>query len=202
METRYTYTPSPDYINDLAFDYIETYSFQRGKAYEDKIKLLKPEYGRLNVRKEKNKPLLPEEELRLEELSGMLNPIQRLMNADGTFHFSAVRTHTFLYDDPGVDTLKRILRTEVKEVPHFLCAPNYRDAIVFYDNTSKVVSVLNVCLSCKYMETGKSCYLNADFETYGLLKRWFIGIGHEVENPDYFIMNEINQLKEKHSKQG
>jgi hypothetical protein len=39
-------------------------------------------------------------------------------------------------------------------------------------------------------------YINADFQTYDLLKKFFIGVGHDVENPNYFFMDDINKIKE------
>jgi hypothetical protein len=38
METPYKYISSVAYINNLKFDYIETYSFQRGSEYEENLK--------------------------------------------------------------------------------------------------------------------------------------------------------------------
>ncbi len=51
-----------------------------------------------------------------------------------------------------------------------------------------------------YMETKMFSHVDADYQTYDLLKRFFIKAGHEVERPDHFIIDEINRLKEKHLK--
>ncbi len=61
-----------------------------------------------------------------------------------------------------------------------MCAPIYRDAIVFYKD-NKIVSTLNVCLSCEYMETKMFKHVNADNETYKLFRQFFIDCGHHVE---------------------
>ena len=45
MET--PYISLVDYINNLKFDYIETYSFQRGNEYEENLKAVRPEYDEL-----------------------------------------------------------------------------------------------------------------------------------------------------------
>lgn len=42
---------SDDYIKFLPFDYIETYSLQRGEEYNAVIQILKPERHNLKVRK-------------------------------------------------------------------------------------------------------------------------------------------------------
>ena len=36
-----------DYINNLTFDYIKTYSFQHRRAYEGQLKAVRPEYDEL-----------------------------------------------------------------------------------------------------------------------------------------------------------
>ena len=198
MEPKYTYTPSQDYINQLPFDYIETYSFQRGEDYEEEIKRLQIEHNRLKVKKEKS--FSSEEAMRLEKLNRLFGFTQYLIDANEEFHFSSAKTNTFTKDDDKVEALIQILKIGIKEVPAFLCSPEYRDAIVFYNNNGNRISVLNVCLSCRYMETKPFHHINGDFETYDLLKRWFLNIGHHVENPNHFIMDEINRVKEKHNK--
>jgi hypothetical protein len=49
-------------MNNLKFDYIETYSFQRGAEHEENLKVIRPEYDELKVRKEKQNNLTPAEE--------------------------------------------------------------------------------------------------------------------------------------------
>jgi hypothetical protein len=99
-----------------------------------------------------------------------------------------------------ITRLVDILSTEIIEIPNFLCAPIYRDAIVFYNSAHKIVSALNVCLECQYMETKMFSHINGDYETYDLLKRYFIDIGHEVEEPTIFVYDEIKKLRAKHKK--
>jgi len=200
MDVKYTYTTSIDYSRQLEFDYIETYSFRRGEEYEDKITAWKPEYDKFKRRDEKGKLIDAEERNRLQELNGIFGYTQYLLDADGNFHFSSIKTNTFKKDDVQTVALLQILKTPITEVPRFMCAPEYRDAIAFYNQAGQIVSSLNVCLSCLLMETKMFHHINADFETYDLLKRWFMSIGHEVESPDYFIMDEINRLKDKRKK--
>jgi len=182
MIPSYTYTPSTDYIHSLSFDYIETYSFQRGPEYEAELKIIRPEYERLKVRKEKRDNLLESEETRLEALSGLLGFTQYLINIKGQFHPSARKTNAFQRNTPEVTRLLSILNTEVRDIPMFMCAPMYRDAVVFYDQAHRIVSTLNICLSCLYMETSMFNHIQGDFATYELLGKFFIGIGHAVED--------------------
>lgn len=180
-ESKYPYT-SIDYINSLDFDYIETFSLQRGEDYSRKAMQLKRyRLNQLQVKKSGNLILTDEEENSYNELSYLLSPAQYLSREDGSFHPSAELISTFEKSDPMVSTLISILQTEVVDVPQWMCAPVYRDAVVFYKKPGKMVSVLNVCLSCDYMETQIQGNLDADSRTYEKLKQFFISIGHPVE---------------------
>ena len=181
LTMQYNYISSIDYINSLEFDYIETYSFQRGIAFEQTLMLLKPEYERLKVRRERRNNLSESEEVRFSELKGLLRFTQYLINDKGQFHPSCIKVCTFKNNDPEVTRLASILRTEIVETESWLCAPMYRDAIVFYNKSAEIVSVLNVCLSCNYMETKAFNHVTGDSKTYDLLKAFFLEIGHDVE---------------------
>ncbi|MBE7174200.1 MAG: hypothetical protein INR73_26730 [Williamsia sp.] len=197
METEYTYTPSPDYIKPLSFDYLETYSL-RGKNYDDEMKRLRSEYDSLKARDN----LTLEEALRVEELSKLTGYTQYLFDENGKLHSSAIKTNRFSADSNEGKKLIQILNTEVRDMMHFLCSPVYRDAVVFYDKNGNRISTLNVCLSCHYMETEPFHHINAGYETYDMLKKWFIDNGHDVENPNHFITDDINKQKEKRNKTG
>lgn len=198
MTPQRTYITSIDFINNLTFDYVETYSFQRGQAFEENKKLIQVEYDRLKRRKEKFDNLSNAEEDRFFTLHGLLGYTQYLINDKGQFHPSSKRTNVFSKNDPNIDRIKNILLTPINDIPRFMCAPEYRDALVFYDSDKTIVSTLNICLSCNHMHTMFN-HIDADFETYDLLKRFFIDIGHEVEKPDYFILDDINKMKSKYN---
>lgn len=180
--TQYTYLSSIDYINNLTFDYVETYSFQRGADFVETIKTNRLEYEKLKVRKKKNNDWTALEEKRFIELQELLEFTQLLINDKGQFHPSCTKTHTFKSTDPQIDKLKNILRTEIKEIPAWMCTPIYRDAIVFYDKSKQIVSTLNICLSCEFMETKLFSRINGDNKTYNLLRQFFIDLGHKIEN--------------------
>ena len=197
METvKYTYTSSTDYINDLEFEFIETYSLQRGEEFEETEKLMDAEYNSLK----KLRHLNSFDGKRFTKLDELLNFTQHLINERGEFHFSSEKINRFEKNHPAVNNLKDILRTEIKEVPMLMCAPEYRDAIVFYNQNHQIVSCLNVCLSCNHLETARFNHINADWQTYDLLKRFFIKIGHDVENPDCFMWEEFKTSLSKESK--
>lgn len=181
MQPIYTYTPSTDFADSLDFSFMETYSFQRGESYEANLKLHQEEYDRLSAGRQRNGNLSLAEEARWNELNALVGYTQYLVNAQGQFHLSSQKTGNFERKSPTVIRLLEIMRTEIKHVPRFLCAPTYRDAIVFYRADREIVSVLNVCLSCQYMETQMFKHINADQHTYDLLSQFFRDIGHKTE---------------------
>ena len=195
MDTPHKYTASTDYINNLTFDYVETYSLQRGLEYEENLERIKAEYDRLKVRRERRNNLTNIEEERFYKLDGLLGFTQYVINDKGQFHHSSKKTNTFQANDPIIKRLKDILGTEIKEIPSWMCAPIYRDAIVFYDDNNQIISTLNICLSCQYMETKMFNHINGDVATYDLLKKFFIDIGHNVEDSASFEMDDVDKLK-------
>jgi hypothetical protein len=107
--------------------------------------------------------------------------IQYLFNDEGQIHPSGQKMNTFQSINPLTGRLKDILRTAIQDIPSWMCAPIYRDAIVFYSLSGQVVSVLNICLSCEYMQIDQFTHIDADAKTYALLSEFFVNIGHQIE---------------------
>lgn len=173
---------SADYIKGLPFDYIETYSFQRGDEYQAAMQVLKPERNRLKMRKQKQNNLTDTDEIRLSELDALLGVTQYLIDDTGRFHFSRQRTNTFQHDNEITKLLRNILLTKITDVNNWMCTPIYRDAIVFYKSSGEIISALNICLSCEAMAIGSSSQVVADSSTYEMLRKFFKEIGHPVES--------------------
>jgi hypothetical protein len=180
MTTPYSYKTSSDYINELQFDYIETYSLQRGKEFNDELEISRTEYIRLQNQQDK-RALNPIEENELFKLT-QLGDTRYIVDASGKFHSSCKKTQTFRRTEPETERLITILKTEAINIPAWMCAPMYRDAVVFYDDSGSIVSTLNICFSCEYMAIKAFCEINADAKTYWLLKQFFIDLGHDIED--------------------
>ncbi|MDR6762626.1 hypothetical protein J2Y38_002837 [Flavobacterium sp. 2755] len=179
--SQYFYKSSIDFISDLPFDYVETYSFQRGELYEESNSSNKSEYEKLKQRKLQKNDLSDFQELKLNELKNLVGYTQYILNDKGEFHPSSKKINSFKSTDQQVIDLKNILKTKIQDIPNWMCAPIYRDALVFYNKNGKIVETLNICLSCQYMETKMFNYINGDFITYDLLKHFFIEAGHVIE---------------------
>ena len=184
MDMPTTYISSPDYVNSFTFDYIETYSFQRGGDYQLRLNVISTELDALKIRSE-NEGLSTYEQERYAYLNNVYYKVgQCIIDENGQFHQSAIKTNTFKRETPEVDRLITILNIPAVNIPYWMCAPVYRDAVVFYDKDGSIISTLNVCLGCEYMAIQPSEEIHADAEAYGLIKQFFIDLGHQVQD-DY-----------------
>ena len=69
MPQKHSYIPSPTYINNLNFNYIETYSLQRGSEFEKQEEIGFDEIDRLRSSQKEKNDLSPTEQSQLEKLS-------------------------------------------------------------------------------------------------------------------------------------
>jgi hypothetical protein len=176
------------YINSFVFDYVETWSFNRG-AEE---KQMDAEY--------KQAGLIKDFEERQAAYRALSKKYFLLINDAGQLHPFAKKINTFKSDHPFADRIKQILQTAIEEKFNFLCEPVYRDALVFYDYNNKVVSVLNICFSCMHMYAAPHNELKADYKTYDWLKTLLLEIGHNIEKPEYSIIADVERMKQKFRK--
>lgn len=110
------------------------------------------------------------------------------------------RTGIFKNDHPTAERIKEILQTEIEESMAFLCMPIYREALVFYDSNDKIVSLLNICLTCLELHAAPHNRIKGDYKAFEWLRRLFQGLGHEIENPEYSIIEDIQRQVEKFRK--
>lgn len=161
------------FIDNLSFEYVETYSLLRGKDFEK----LEIEYDELDNKQNLN----PNELERFSELNKYFGFTQYLLDDNGNFHFSSNKTNTFKKDEKVIMELISILKIKPQNIADWMCAPIYRDAIVFYDLNGKIVDCLNVCLSCEHLETNKF-HLLSDRKVYEGLLVFFKNCGHNIED--------------------
>jgi hypothetical protein len=113
------------------------------------------------------------------------------------FQPGSKRTGTFKNDHPAAERIKEILQTEIEESMAFLCMPIYREALVFYDSNDKIVSLLNICLTCLELHAAPHNRIKGDYKAFEWLRRLFQGLGHEIENPEYSIIEDVQRQVEK-----
>jgi hypothetical protein len=120
-----------------------------------------------------------------------------LVKEEGLFQPGSKRTGTFKNDHHTAARIKQILQTEIEDSMAYLCAPVYREALVFYDENDKVISILNICLTCLNLHAAPHNRIKGDYKAYEWLKRMFQELGHAIENPEYSIIEDMERMKAK-----
>ncbi len=170
-----------DFYKNLAFKYFETYSLQRGIAYE---KIFKDKEIRFNqlLKKSTKEILTSVESKELDFLDSQLNRVQFLINENKEKHYSAERIKISNSSEDEILELHKILSIKTQKTPSWMCAPIYRDAIVFYNDNNDVVNVLNICFSCEYMQNLNQEFIDADESVYENLKNLLMKFGHKINS--------------------
>lgn len=170
-----------DYIRNLAFyQYAETYSFRRDKDFLEARHSYIKEQERLNRRERNGKLISADEEQNLETLRKQADLPLYILNEENELNPSAARIFSFGKEDTFGNKIESLLLNDSGDAPYWMCAPEYRDAIIFYDASHNIVSALNICFGCSYMRT-RSIELGASEETYKALKALFSSVGHPIE---------------------
>ena len=144
---------SREYIRGIDFEYVETYSFQQDAYYSE----TKRDTGDVSWHD------------------------QRIIGEDKKLSDSSKKISSFNRTDADLIILIQILEIDAVNLPSWMCVPIYRDAIVFYNNKMEMVSALNICFDCSYMETDKKININADESTYELLRSFLTSKGHNIK---------------------
>lgn len=167
------------YASQLDFFHLSTFSFQRGQAQLDLINDIKKQIFDLQQHPQ-TAPGIRQRDQKLASLETFLNHTQLLFNSDGVMHPTAEKMATLQYNSPEAKQLLELLihQTPVDAVQ--LCAPVYRDALVFYDQEGGIVSVLNVCLACSFMQNETGTFIKAGNATYAKLANFLETLGHEI----------------------
>lgn len=98
------------------------------------------------------------------------------------YHLTATPVGTLSCAHPAIRQLEKLLSQPVRQVPQWMCGPVYQDALAFYKN-EQLISVLNVCFSCKRMQLHTGQLVHADEQVYPALRRWLHQLGYPL-SPD------------------
>jgi hypothetical protein len=160
--------PIKKYFNVLCYDFIETYSFNRGAKFENKF------IGN---------------NLHVSGLIPVLNTVKQLND-------TANKISVIKKDSVEHDELSRIISKQFVEKMDWMCAPFYRDALVFRTKDNQIVESLNVCFECGHMCDILGNHIEADEEVYNELKFLLKSLGHEIQDNEYLqLMEKINAIR-------
>ena len=173
---------SGDFWRQQEFDYLVTYSFNRGP----KLTALKA--AAKECFRQTRKQLLTSSAAQLPALREKLRLLERTYDLDfltltqenSAFHITASPIARIEKNSVVVQAFAVILQAPVINQMDWMCAPVYRDALAFYDAQHKLVSVLNICFSCDRMLTATGLEIQADTTTYDILRGYLTQLGHLI----------------------
>jgi hypothetical protein len=152
----------------MNYDLIETYSFKRGP------KLL----------------------LELTKSNFNLNETSLIIGTDGRFDITAEKKTSFRKETDDSTRFSKIINTPLNEVPYWMCAPFYRDALIFRDNENRIINTLNICFECSYIQDQYGNFIDADQNMYDELQLFLKSLGHEIQkNESIDLRYKIRELK-------
>ena len=171
-----------EFWEKLEFSYLVTYSFNRGPklaALQEAAKALSQQTRRkLLTATSAQLPAL-REHLRLLERTYDLDLLP-LTQGGTAFHVTASPVARIENDTDVAQKLAAILQAPVINQMHWMCGPTYRDAITFYDEEHRLVSVLNICFTCDQMVTDTGVEIAADTNAYQALSSYLAQLGHQI----------------------
>lgn len=119
---------------------------------------------------------------RFKSLEQEINPYTaRIVSREGDLLASAEAVRQLPAEDPDLNRILDILRSDFEDQLFFLCAQVFRDAIVFYSKEGKVKGILHICFSCNWIKDENDEDFEVDYKVFAQLKSEFIRLGHEIE---------------------
>lgn len=170
-----------DFIENLEFEYFESYSFQRNGNYDI--------YENLFEKYSKDNNSLSKEEVRI--LHNLRN--SNLYNLDNNFIFTkngelnktAELVFKSLKLPKSNETLIEILKIPFEDYDAWRCWPTYRDAILFFDSNNEIIEGINICFECSNVITTKNKEVLTDRIVYQKLKEFLQSLGHNIQDVRY-----------------
>ena len=153
--------------------YSVTYSFQRGPEL---LALKKQLTQELETARYMRRAALWQQVESLESHSITLTDERMAINPTATIGARLAA------DSVELQQLAAALQRAGKQEYYTMCPPIYRDALAFYNEADELVSVLNICFECRFMQTNQKEHVEADMATYNFLRMFLLQAGHLLED--------------------
>jgi hypothetical protein len=153
------------------FSYLVTYSFQRGAELTALKEQLRQQ---LNTARYMQRPAIQQ------QLSKLEHPAITLTEGLGAVHPTASAVMRLASHSAEVQQLTDALVRASKQECYAMCLPIYRDALAFNNEADELVSVLNICFQCLYMQTNQQEHVEADMATYDFLQTFLLRLGYPI----------------------
>ncbi|WP_118976447.1 hypothetical protein [Taibaiella koreensis] len=166
---------SAAYIEDIAFSYFLSYSFQRTAAHQA--------FRDLFALASAKGMLTPEERQeykRLDEVTANRHA-ERIIDTQGNISQTARLVSKIYRSESAGQALIEGLRTTVQEEALWMCLPVYRDAILFYNEQDELIEGINICFECDSIESIYGRPVSTDIKTFDRLRQLLLLLGHPIE---------------------
>ncbi len=170
-------------IKNLEYVYVKSYSGLRGYNYESLVKKNNEQIDQIKqdikTARYMQRPKLKKQ---IEFLNEEINIYSsRIINNDGDLHKSTVPIGEWNKDDEFVRGIIEILAQPLNDQVAAMCAPVFRDSIVFYSRENKVQGILHICFGCLWMKNEKEEDLAVDADAFDNMKKHLIHAGHQIK---------------------
>jgi hypothetical protein len=162
---------SREFIENVNFKYFVTYSFQRTEE-SDMYEILFSRYSNDNNS-------LTEEEYRKLRSSSKRGGF--IFTDDNYIHQMAELIYSSDNSSSANDELIEIMKTPFVDYDAWMCAPIYREAILFYDYKNQLIDGLNICFECCNVINLKRKNILTDRYVYERLKGFLESVGHRID---------------------
>ena len=174
-----------EYINQLNFDYLKTYSGFQQEVFEKQQAVFEQKMADLQER------LLTSSPQKQELIQNRINETQlrwereqfdfrEIAGPDGALIQSATKIAHLPKVDPVVCQIVEILNTPFQEQYHWMCWPVFRDSIVFYRADHTVAGIVHICLGCDQLADHQRQFFEADYKIFPQLRSVLKSLGHKV----------------------
>lgn len=170
------------YTQSLAYEYVRSYSGLRGRKFESLLARNSLEVERIEHEIKTARYIqVPKLRKQIELLKEETDIYKARVVSDGGIpHESAGLVGEWRKHDDFFSDIHHILMQPLHEQFATMCAPVFRDALVFYSKEGEVQGVLHVCFGCLWMKNEKEEDIAADVEVFDHLKQRLMDAGHPI----------------------
>lgn len=175
-----------EFWQQQAFAYLETYSFNRGPESAAEQERLSHDIAAARQALQTARYMdLAKLRHKLRELEAVLRGGEHnvLLTSPAARSGYATQKIAALTSTAGMTRhLSNVAARATAQEVFAMCAPIYRDALVFYNEQHERLQVLNICFECHMMITSAGQLVEADVATYEALLETLAQLGHPIRN--------------------
>lgn len=174
-----------EYINKLDFTYLKTFSGFQQEVFEKQQAAFEQKMADLQERLLTSSPQKQEaiqkkiDETRLRWEREQFD-FREIAGPDGALIEDATEIALLPKESPVASQIVAILNIPFKEQHQWMCAPYFRDSIVFYKTDQTLVGIVHICFSCEQLADHQLQFFDTDNTIFPQLRSVLKSLGHKV----------------------